>query len=125
MITASAWSALLIAAGFGAAQADAIARYSTIEASPDRGPYHASMLLDECSYSRLGESLLGVTGGLRGELHRYAGGLGNAWGYCVPAQLQAIFLAYAFPLHYPNCAARFARGDFGAFKVCWGEGRGS
>lgn len=121
MISAAAWIALLVAAGFAAPQAQAIARYSAVEASPERAAFRPAMPLDDCANSRRGEGLLGVTKGLRWDLHIY--GEKASW-ECIPPETQAAYLAWAFPAHYPGCAARFAAGELGAFRRCWGGGRG-
>lgn len=136
-MTVVALSALLLAT-WPQPQAQAVLLYMEREAGVDRhnlisGP------LDPCAYSRLGEGLVGVTGNLRGELHRFAIGQAGASRAgseqsrssahansmsCIPAQVQIAYLAWAFPLHYPNCAARFAQGDLSALDRCWGKGRG-
>lgn len=129
MLAAAAWIAMLVGSGFGERQAAAIARFSAVESSPERGAFHLSMPLDPCAHSWRGEGLLGVTQRLRWELHEFAGAadldhltFDVPRGACVSASMQAAYLAQAFPRHYPVCAAEFARGDLGAFKRCWGEG---
>ena len=121
---------MLAQAGFAEPQAHEIARYFA-RATNGPGAVAAETILDPCANSRLGEGLVDVTGTLRGELRRFATGFGmqsrapaHPSVSCVPAEVQIAFLAYAFPLHYPECAARFEAGDLSAFQRCWGEGRG-
>jgi hypothetical protein len=109
-MTAPALIALLIGVGFPEPQAEAIAVYSSSQAGHQ---------LDPCATSYMGDGLFGLTRQLRRDLHREAGTTG-----CVPAAAQVNFIARAWPEHYPNCAARFARGDLRAFARCFGLGQG-
>jgi hypothetical protein len=109
-MTAPALIALLLGVGFQEPQAQAIAEYSSSQAGEQ---------LDPCATSSMGDGLFGLTQQLRRQLHREAGTHG-----CVPAAMQVNFIAHAWPEHYPNCAARFARGDLRAFARCFGLGEG-
>jgi hypothetical protein len=110
-MTAPVLIALLVAAGFGEPQAKAITVYSVSQSGEQ---------LDPCATSWMGDGLFGLTQQLRRDLHREAGTRG-----CVPAKQQVAFVARAFAEHYPNCAARFARGDLHAFGRCFGLGIGN
>ncbi len=110
-MTAPALIALLVGVGFQQPQAEAIAVYSASQAGRQ---------LDPCATSSMGDGLFGLTQQLRRDLHREAGTSG-----CVPAERQVNFIARAWPKHYPNCAARFARGDLRAFRKCFGLGQGN
>ena len=110
-MTSPALVALLLAAGFAEPQARAIVEYSATQAGEQ---------LDPCATSWMGDGLFGLTRELRRDLHREAGTHG-----CVSPEQQVNFAARAFPEHYPNCAARFSRGDLGAFSRCFGLGRGN
>jgi hypothetical protein len=109
-MTAPALIALLVGVGFPQPQAAAIAVYSSSQAGQQ---------LDPCASSWMGDGLFGLTRQLRRDLHREAGTQG-----CVPAAAQVNFVARAWRDHYPNCAARFARGDLHAFRKCFGLGEG-
>ncbi len=109
-MTSPALIALLVAAGFAEPQARAITIYSASQAGEQ---------LDPCATSWMGDGLFGLTQQLRRDLHRNVGTRG-----CVPPVQQVAFIARAFPEHYPNCAARFARGDLRAFARCFGLGQG-
>ena len=110
-MTAPALIALLVGVGFPPPQAEAIAVYSSSQAGQQ---------LDPCATSSMGDGLFGLTQRLRHDLHREAGTTG-----CVPAAAQVNFIAHAWPEHYPNCDARFARGDLRAFRKCFGLGQGN
>ena len=110
-MTSPALIALLLAAGFAEPQARAITVYSASQAGEQ---------LDPCATSWMGDGLFGLTRELRRDLHRQAGTRG-----CVSPETQVNFVAHAFPAHYPNCAARFARGDLRAFSRCFGLGQGN
>jgi hypothetical protein len=112
-MTAPALIALLIGAGFAQPQARAIAAYSQTQA----GVYENVM--DPCATSWMGDGLFGLTQQLRRDLHREAGTPG-----CVSAEQQVAYVARVWPQYYPNCAARFARGDLRAFSRCFGLGEG-
>jgi hypothetical protein len=112
-MTAPALIALLIGAGFAQPQARAIAAYSQTQA----GVYPEVM--DPCATSWMGDGLFGLTQQLRRDLHREAGTRG-----CVSAQQQVAYVARVWPQYYPNCAARFAKGDLHAFARCFGLGDG-
>jgi len=110
-MTAPALIALLIGAGFQQPQAQAIVDYSSSQAGEQ---------LDPCATSWMGDGLFGLTRQLRSQLHHEAGTQG-----CVAAATQVAFVARAWPQYYPNCAARFARGDLRAFARCFGLGEGN
>lgn len=117
MLSATTLIALLVSFGFPEPQAKAIERYSHTQA----GLYiDGERVLDPCATSWMGDGLFGLTQTLRRDLHREAGTHG-----CVPAEAQVQFLVHAWPEHYPNCSARFARGDLRAFSRCFGLGEGS
>lgn len=113
-MTAPALIALLIGAGFAQPQAAAIADYSLSQSGLTRDE------MDPCASSWMGDGLFGLTRQLRRDLHREAGTEG-----CVPAAKQVSFVARVWPQYYPNCAMRFAAGDLGAFRRCFGLGRGN
>jgi hypothetical protein len=112
-MTAPALIALLIGAGFAQPQAQAIAAYSQTQAGVDENE------MDPCATSWMGDGLFGLTQQLRRDLHREAGVRG-----CVPAEQQVAYVARVWPQYYPNCSARFAKGDLRAFSRCFGLGEG-
>jgi len=112
-MTAPALIALLVGAGFAEPQAQAITAYSLTQAGVDQEE------MDPCATSWMGDGLFGLTQQLRRDLHREAGTRG-----CVPAAEQVAYVARVWPEYYPNCAARFAKGDLRAFARCFGLGEG-
>lgn len=108
-----------------AAHATSIARYAAQEASPIRSGPYIHRYLEPCAgsrpYHRSGESLLGVVGKLRKELHAAAH---VPIGRCVPVSVQVQFLLEKFPAYYPVCAREFfIKNDLDAFERCWGRGK--
>jgi len=115
-MTAPALIALLIAAGFAQPQAAAIEAYSHTQAGSDQD---SERLLDPCATSWMGDGLFGLTRELRSALHAEAGTKG-----CVAADRQVAFVARAWPVYYPHCAARFAAGELRLFSKCFGLDEG-
>lgn len=105
-IPASALTLMLLAAGFAPPQARAVVAYSWGESR-----------LQPCANSVMGEGLFGVAGLMRRAAHADAHVVG-----CIPVETQVAFMAREWPRLYPECSARFAAGDLGAFRWCWGLG---